>query len=113
MIRFSMKMLFVRFRGNCTGCGYNGGFGRIIGGMVVLIGIGAMVPNAVVPVDIVAVETGTDGNIGCSLGESMNNEMVAEDHVVVAFEAREPTREFSSASECGSETGTSIGVRGC
>ncbi len=69
----------------------------IIGGVVVLIGIGAIVPDAVAPVGVVvAVETWTDGNVGCSLDESMNSGMVAEDHAVVAVEALEPTREFSS-----------------
>ena len=84
------------------------------GGVVVLIGIGAIVPDAVAPVDVVvAVETWTDGNVGCSVDESITNGIVAEDNAVVAVEALEPTREFSSGSECGSETATSVGARGC
>ena len=85
----------------------------IVGGVVVLIGIGAIVPVAVAPVDVIAVETWKDGNVGCSLAESMTNGTVADDHAVVAVEALEPAREPSSCSRCGSQTGTSTGARGC
>ena len=45
-----------------------GVFEGIIGGVMVLIGIGAIVPDAVAPVDVIAVETWKDGNVGCSVG---------------------------------------------
>ena len=75
-----------------------GVFKGIVGGVMVLTGIGAIVPDAVAPVDVIAVETWKDGNVGCSLDESMTSGTVAEDHAVVAVEALEPAREPSSCS---------------
>ena len=71
----------------------------IVGGVTVLIGKGAIVPDAVAPLDVIAVETWKDGNVGCSVDESMTSGRVADDHAVVAVEALEPAREPSSCSE--------------